>query len=349
MKKLISVAVLGILAGVAGGWALHGPANRDPRPAKAAQIQDTNSSPAEKASGTFALNPDAVKSMGLDATVLRPVRHAPQWRTNAVVLSPQSLSALSAAYVTDAKDLAMARANLAVARNEYQRQNVLYRENQNTALKTLQAARGALASSRAQMSAASLQLRLAALAAEQQWGPVIGKWLASRSPALQKILNQQEWLVEVTFGANAPSRAPQFVRLLAPSGSLVSARLISTFPQTNPTIQGLNFLYMIPALPGFAPGLNLVAEAPAGPARSGVVIPTSAVVWSQGQAWAYKEVASGRFARLPVATDEPVTDGWFVTTGFVPGDRVVTRAAEELFSAEALSAGGNQGQQGGDD
>jgi hypothetical protein len=346
VKKLVIVAIIGIFIGAAAGWALRRP--RDPNPGSVvrAQEHDADSASDPPAARSVTLDPDAVRDMGLGITILKPARHAPQFRTTAVVLSPQSLASLSATYITDVKDLAMARANLAVAQGEYRRQSELYRENQNTSLKALQAERGAMDSSQAQTNAAQQQLRIDALNAEQQWGPVIGKWLISRSPRLEKILGQQEWLVEVTFGASDPGPAPRIARLIAPSGLAVLGRYISPFPQTNPVIQGLNFLYVIPARPGFAPGLNLEAEIPAGPERSGVVIPASAVIWSQGEAWAYKEIATGRFQRLAVKINEPVANGWFVTTTFFPGDRVVTRAAEELFSAEAQPASGSQG--GGD-
>ncbi|HVC00377.1 MAG TPA: hypothetical protein VNJ12_13750 [Candidatus Dormibacteraeota bacterium] len=349
MKKLISVGVLGILAVSATGWALHRPANGNRRFAARTQAQKADPLPEQPASRTVALDADAVKDMGLRITVLKPVRHVPELRTVAVVLSPQALTTWAATYVTDTKNLAMARAGLAVARHEYQRQNVLYHENQNTSLMALQAARGTLTSSQAQTVALQRQLQLDTLGIEQQWGPVLRKWLVARSPTFEKILGQQEWLVQVTLVAGDPRSAPPIARLVTPSGSAVPARLVSSFPQINPVIQGLNFLYVIPARPGFAPGLNLVAEIPAGPARSGVVIPAAAVVWSQGQAWAYQETAPNRFRRLVVPTDKPVADGWFVTAGFLSGDRIVTHAVEELFSAETLAVPGNQGGEGDDD
>jgi multidrug efflux system membrane fusion protein len=348
MRKLVWVGIVGILAGSVAGWALHRPAT-DPSPEPRAQTQDADSSPAQPALRTVTLNPDAVKDMGLAVTTLKAVRHAPQLQTTAVVLSPQGLATLSAAYFADAGKLSMARANLAVASSEYRRLNVLYHEDQTTSLKALQAARGTLESSRAQTNAALLQLHLDELVVEQQWGPVLAKSLLARSPVFKRILADREWLVEITLDASATHHLPEAVTLTAPSGSELSARLISSFPQTNPVIQGLNFLYVIPARPGFAPGLNLSAEIPAGPARSGVVIPAAAVVWSTGEAWAYKETAPGHFERLLVSTEDPIAGGWFVTEGFAPGDQVVTRAAEELFSAETQPSSGGGGDEGDDD
>jgi hypothetical protein len=349
MRKFVWVGIVGILAVSAAGWAFHRTSGRDPRPATQTQPPEADSAPLQPSLRTVTLDPDAAKDFGLAVTVLKPARHAPQLHTTAVVLSPQSLSTLSAAYVAETGTLAVARANLVVARDEYQRQKTLYGEDQTTSLKALQAARSAQASSRAQTTAAQRQLHLDALAVDQQWGPVLGKWLIARSPAFERILAEREWLVEVTLGASTGLMPPETIRLAAPYGPSVSARLISSFPQTNPVIQGLNFLYLIPARPGFAPGLNLAAEIPNGPPQRGVVVPAAAVVWSNGQAWAYKEIAPGRFERLLVSTGAPVAGGWFVTAGFAPGDRVVTSAAEELFSAETQPPTSGGGADDGDD
>lgn len=340
MRKLVWAGGFIVLAGLAGIWMLRGPSGSDPR----AQASDSpNWQEVEAPPGTVTLAHGAAKRMGLEVTVLKPVRHAEELRTNAVVLPAQGLANLAAAYVAETEKLAVARASLAVARSEYERQNKLYKENQTTSLKALQAARGALASSQAETSGARRQLQLDALDVEQQWGPVLRKWMVAHAPAFERILHQREWLVQLTLGAGSGGRRPDTVRLLAPAGATVTARLLSAFPQTNPVIQGLNFLYVIPARPGFAPGLNLVAEIPVGRPRRGVVLPAGAVVWSGGEAWAYKETAANRFQRLIVSTDAPVSGGWFVTTGFSPGDRVVTRATEELFSAETQPAGGGEG------
>jgi hypothetical protein len=344
MKKLVWVGVVAILAGSAAAWSFRSAPDPDPRPATRESTRAPAQPPAETNAGTVSLTAGAARRMGLRVTVLKPVRHEQEMQTTAVVLSPTGLAHLSAAYLAETEQLGVDRANLTVARNEYRRQRVLYRADQTTSLKALQAARGALTSSRTQTVAAQRQLRLDALDARQQWGPVLGKWLVARSPAFERILRQQEWLVQVTIGASGLARPPRQIRLVAPSGQTAFGSFLSSFPQTNPVIQGLNFLYKIPARPGLAPGLNLVAEIPVGMVQSGVVVPSAAVVWSGGEAWAYKEIAANRFERFVVATHEPAAGGWFVTQGFAPGNRVVTRAAEELFSVETQAgAGGGVG------
>lgn len=346
MKKLVWVGVVAVLAGSVAAWSFRRAPDPDTPAAKAATSGAAAQPSAETNADTVSMPAGAARRMGLRVTVLKPARHEKEMETTAVVLSPTGLAHLAAAYLAETEQLGVDRANLTVARNEYGRQRELYRADQTTSLKALQAARGALSSSRTQTGTAQRQLRLDALDVRQQWGPVLAKWLVADSPAFERILHQQEWLVQVTIDASGPARPARQILLVAPSGVTAFGRFLSSFPRTNPMIQGLNFLYEIPARSGLAPGLNLIAEIPVGMVRSGVVVPSAAVVWSGGEAWAYKEIAANRFERFVVATDEPTSAGWFVTRGFAPGDRVVTHAAEELFSAETQPASGGGG---GDD
>ena len=356
MKKMIAAAALGILGGIAVGWAFHQPPKKDPQLAPrmqaTAQVANANSSGRDMpvdpdGAGAVQVSAQGARRMGIAVVTLRPSLQAREMRAGAIVLSAQGLATLAGTYVTDTRDLALARVNLGVAQKEYRRQTTLYRSNEATSLKSLQAAQGAVEANRAQMVAARRQLRLDRAAAEERWGGTVAQWLVAGSPQLTRIMEQKEWLVEVTLTgrrADSPARSARFV---APSGGAVFGRYVSSFPQSNPVIQGLNFLYAIPARPGFAPGLTLIAQLPAGRLRSGVVIPESAVVWADGEAWAYKGTGTNRFERLRVSTAEPVSGGWFVTTGFVAGDRVAIRGAEELYSTETQPASG--GAKGDDD
>ncbi len=88
------------------------------------------------------------------------------------------------------------------------------------------------------------------------------------------------------------------------------------------------------------PGRAVVAWLPLpGPARKGIVVPRSAVVRFDGQAWAYVRTAEGRFTRREVALDAPVEEGWFVEAPLAPGEEAVVAGAQALLSEEARSRG----------
>jgi len=141
---------------------------------------------------------------------------------------------------------------------------------------------------------------------------------------------------------------PKTVSLELPGGGRRQATLVSAFSRLDPRIQGRSFLYRASGQPGLSPGLNLMARLPVGNSLQGVVIPASAVVWSEGKAWAYAQVSPERFSRSPVATDIPVENGFFAAQGFSPGAKIVTVGAQALLSEEMLLHSQGSGEGGGD-
>jgi hypothetical protein len=73
-----------------------------------------------------------------------------------------------------------------------------------------------------------------------------------------------------------------------------------------------------------------------GAARTGVLIPDSAVVLSNDSYWCFVAEPEGKFVRVPVDTSRPLDGGYFVTDGVKAGDTVVTSAAG-LLLARALN------------
>ena len=116
-----------------------------------------------------------------------------------------------------------------------------------------------------------------------------------------------------------------------------TARFISVLPPLDSRLQVPSLLYEIAAHPGLVPGINLSVFLPSGPPQNGVVIPSGAVVWSQGTAWCYVEESPGKFVRTSVQTSEPVANGFFQAEGIFSGARVVIKGAQTLLSEEFRS------------
>lgn len=88
----------------------------------------------------------------------------------------------------------------------------------------------------------------------------------------------------------------------------------------------------------YAEGERLLVWAPGpGPAQAGVLVPAAAVVISDGKYWCYVEKKPGYFLRVAVGTDRPLADGYVVTEGIEPGDKLVTSAAGLLLARETNS------------
>ena len=274
---------------------------------------------------------------GVTVAPLKEVSSRGEMAAPAVVLSAQGLVSARESYTAEQINLEKARVSAGVAQEEYDRLKILYEGRQNASRKSLEAARGALRLDQADVAGAQRALALQADAVRQTWGGVIAKWVAANPASLNRVFNQSEFLVQVTLPAGAESRPPRRITLEIAGSTQIEARFISPFPQVDPRIQGVSLLYITPNRLGLAPGLNLLAHIPSGPQMRGVVIPESAIVWWQGNAWVYQQTAFGRFARRLVPTNTPLENGIFVSSGFSPGDQIVVRGAQSLLSEEFRS------------
>jgi hypothetical protein len=70
---------------------------------------------------------------------------------------------------------------------------------------------------------------------------------------------------------------------------------------------------------------------------SGVAIPASAAVMSEGKFWCFVQRKPGTFERVEIDTERPTSDGYFVTDGVAAGDEIVTAAAGQLLARESAS------------
>lgn len=163
---------------------------------------------------------------------------------------------------------------------------------------------------------------------------------------------QPDARIELFLPARAePSPAPSRVAVRAPDGTQALAERLAQDPRS-PAAGAIHRLLYVVRNSGetFAPGTSVEVCLPAGLERSGVIVPESAVVWSEGKAWIYlqqprepaREAADADqtgapgqapFVRREIPTDLPVPHGWFVS-GLPPETRVVVSGAQLLLSAE---------------
>jgi len=68
--------------------------------------------------------------------------------------------------------------------------------------------------------------------------------------------------------------------------------------------------------------------------ESGVLIPETAIVISEGQYWCYVEKQPGLFTRTQVDASRPIPGGYFVKEGIASGESVVIAAAGLLLARE---------------
>lgn len=282
--------------------------------------------------------------LGLTVATLASTVARAQATFPAVVLAIQDLAASRNAFVATQAQLQRAHVQADVAGKEYTRLKALFGDNQNTSEKSFESAEGALQSDEADVRLAEQQLSLQESSIRQEWGDVVAKWAAEAPAQFQSILDQRQLLVQMTMPSGTTFAAPNSISLEIPTGSRVQAAFVSPFPRVDPRVQGRSFLYLASAQSGLAPGLNLVARVSVGSQLKGVIVPASAVVWSEGKAWVYAQLSSDQFTRRPVPTDVPVEKGFFVGAGLAPGEKVVSSGAQTLLSEEMLLHGQGGGE-----
>ena len=276
---------------------------------------------------------------GIAVTALQPVTHQGAVGAFGTVLDLSDLADARTAVAAAVLRVERAKSALAASSAEHRRIEDLNRDEHNASDKALETATAAWRRDDGELAAARVAVDGLLAAGRQHWGGVLAGWLGPGSPELDRLLQGNERLLQVTLPpGSALSSAPAVATVRAGDRPAVEARLVSPAPRTDPQIQGQSFFYSVAGPGAPLPGMNVRVSVPAGSPIAGVVVPSTAVVWWQGRAWVYVEKAPGRFARREVATEVPLPDGWFVTAGVAAGERIVTSGAQVLLSEEGRAA-----------
>lgn len=328
---LAAAAAIGIWLAVAG----HEEAAIEPKreaPAKAASRIGTNSS----GEPTITLTPAIQKQNGIETTILQAAPYRGQVRGYGTVLELGSLTTLSNNVANARAQLDIAQAKLAASKAAFNRAQTLYRNQQNVSQAELQAAEAAFRTDQAGVAVAEAQLQSIAATAVQDWGPVLGKELAGGGPLVAQLIARQALLIQVSLPPGvALAEPPSVATIQLATGARLSIRFVSVAARTDPKIQGVSFLYTVPAESGVLPGMDVLAFLPNGSPVEAVVVPPSAIVWWRGRAWTYVRGSPETFMRREVSTDLPAPDGGGYIAGNLPGGtELVTSGAQSLLSEE---------------
>jgi hypothetical protein len=251
------------------------------------------------------------------------------------VLDAAPLTELSNRYREAESQVQTATARLAVSRGAFERATLLYKDRQNISAAQLQGAEGSFAMDKAALDATRSRLTSVAASARQAWGNVLGAALIDRTPLLTRLIERADYLVRVSLPPGAAVATPPETATARLNGaSELQLTFVSPATTIDPRVQGISYLYRAAAEATLLPGLNLEVVLPVESIERGVVVPESAVVWLQGQAWIYQRTDPNTFARREIAPDHPGPDGGYIVTGLPEGAEIVVRGAQMLLSEE---------------
>jgi hypothetical protein len=278
------------------------------------------------------------RQIGLETAVLGPALHPEQLRAYGAVLDVARVTELSNNYANAKAQLQTAHAKFAVAKSAFERARNLA-EAKAVPTREVEAAEGTFRTEQAALAAAESHVRTLAATAQQEWGSVIGKAIVERSPVVVRLIEREQFLVQVTLSPGlALSETPRTALARAPGhDSNIELSYISPATRTDPRIQGMSYFFSAPGDSGLLPGMNTSVYVPSGKTYAGVFVEDTAIVRWQGRAWIYLRVGPDVFVRHLINTDQPVSDDDYVARDVPPNAEVVVRGAQVLLSEEARS------------
>ena len=271
------------------------------------------------------LQADTQKRLGLKSAPPAPITLSRELPAFGRVLDPASLISATA-------EIAEARRALLASTKELERLRTLAKE-QNTSTRSVEVAEAAV--SRDQIALENAQWKLVST-----WGQTIAG--QTNLPTLVKALAAKEIaLVRLDLPAGQAAWLPPAARLftLAEEDKPILAQCWGRAPDVDGQAQGVSFLFLVmPDPAGLRPGQAVRGYlAQPGPPWEGVSLPVSAIIRAGGKAWVYVQSTETLFRRQEVALDHAVAEGWLVTRGLSPKDRLVVTGAQLLYSEELKS------------
>jgi hypothetical protein len=284
--------------------------------------------------GVIHIEPAAQERSGIATARLPAAPWLDQIRAYGMVLDAARLTDLSNSYVNAEAQLRTAEAKVTFSKAAYERVQKLYDTDRSVALALVQSSEAAYRTDEAGVGAARSQVRTLAATAHQEWGPVLGKSLVERSATVVRLIERQDFLVQVTLPPGIP--APKSVAAAAvdsPAKGRAAITLVSPATRTDARIQGVSFFYLAAADSGVLPGMNVLAFLASGGAE-GVAVPAEALVWWQDRPWVYRRTEPATFVRTRIATDQPTPGGGYIDRNLGKEAEIVTRGAQLLLSEE---------------
>jgi len=280
---------------------------------------------------TVVLPPEMVQRLGVITTPAQAVTYTPSAEGFGVVLGHDSIAQIAA-------DIEIARAASKQSQAALERAKKLANGPGALGADAVENATKQTAADQASFALAQRKLTAAlGLKFPRQGSDADGSVLTALANGTFK-------LARVTFPSGAFTGAtPRELRLLplesssadAPGGASVwTASTVWDAPQ-DPTIPGRS-LFALLRTADIPEGARLQAlPVSASGGLQGVLVPSSAVVVSEGRYWCYLRKGADSFTRAPITVDRPLAHGYFVSADRVAaGAEIVTAAAGLLLARQ---------------
>jgi len=292
-------------------------------PSEPTAATDAAAAAPEEPEAGVKLTPAEAEKMGIVSASAAATTVAAETMGYGVVLTHDVIAQAVADVATAEAAARQSRAALARAANLAGTPGAFSAETQETAERQAAADEAALTLSRRKLSAT--------FGLSQPWKD------DERSKVLDGVANGTIKLVRATFPLGALTGAtPRTLQVARPGASGTAERWKTGTVWAAPadaTIPGRS-LFALLQTSDVGEGERLDVWAVVDHTDSGVLIPETAVVISEGKYWCYVEQQPGVFTRTAIDASRPVPGGYFVKEGIAPGATVVTASAGLLLARE---------------
>ena len=291
-----------------------------------AQDADDDDDAAKHATGeTPTLNKEQRDAVGIVVAKVIAAKPAERAAAFGQVLDPATL-------ITELGEVEANRAAERAASAEVARLQGLYKAGASASLRNLETAQAELAKAHAEAEAASTRYSL-------RWSPLAAA-NAKRQKLIDALVSGRSALVRVDLpGQQSVGTVPESATVDI-DGIAVKGDVLGALTRASDA-QSASLLVAITDAPkGLAVGAR-VAVSLSGAAKSGFLVPRGAILYEEGGAFVYHELASKpgdektSYARKAVTLLMPSGDGWLVG-GLDDDDRIVVHGAGVLWSLEGV-------------
>jgi len=283
------------------------------------------------------LSAQSQAAAGIVVQGLQPAKHEAALEAYGVVANLQPLAEARGRYLAAVAEATAARATLAAAESEYRRMQLLFRDDRNVSEQAMQAALAHYRAEQTRMNAAEQAAASIRDGIRGAWGESVTQWAANPgSQTMRSLLQQTSFLVQLVVPSQLPRAAVRNRIAIAPAiarNNTRPASFVGASPQVDAAFPGETYFYLVNG-GGLRIGMRVVARFGLGSSATGVIVPSAAVVWHAGKAWAYVKDDDDSFARFEVLTNDEMEGGWFNSAGFDNDDEVVVSGAQLLLSEE---------------
>ena len=302
------------------------------------QIKAVSTAGLEDGRPVVRISTQSQKAAGIAVQTLKAARREAAFEVYGIVANLQPLAELRGRFLAATAEAKAARATLAAAESEFRRMEMLFRDDRNVSEQAVKSAEARYRAELVRQTAADQAAAGIRDAIRGMWGETVTGWAVNPdSQTMQSLLQQSSFLVQLVFPYDHPRASVRGKVAVAPAMALENlhpASFVSDSPQIDPAFPGETYFYLVNG-GGFRSGMRVAARiGMGGAAVSGVIVPSAAVVWRAGKAWAYVRDDEKTFARFEVSTTDEMQGGWFNTAGFDDDDEVVVSGAQLLLSEE---------------